>query len=145
MIVSKPKVRTIASVGLFVLAAFSLSGYGVHQVQQTNDRFWWFVLIYTTGPIGMVVLIKILTGIQYLKIGKEKFEFFAPFKFKKITFTGKQLSQWTSEKIKTYGGLYEEIVWRLANGKEFRISKQENTQFDEIHRYMKRKFKRIEQ
>ena len=143
MILSKPKIRTLFSVGLFVLSAFSLFGYGVFQAQQTNERIWWFLLIYTSGPIGFVVLIKILTGIQYLKVGKEKFEFFSPFKFKKTTFTGKQLEQWTSEKIKTYGGMYEEIIWKFTDGKEFKISKQENTEFDQVVKYMTKKFKKI--
>lgn len=144
MIVSKPKVGTLFSVGIFVVLAFSLFGYGISQAIQTDDRTLWMVLIYTSGPIGLVVLIKVLMGLKFFRIGKEKFEIKFPFKFSSVRFDGKELAGWKHNAIKTYGGLYEEITWRLKSGKEYSLSKQENTEYDKALKYMRSKYKKIE-
>ena len=144
MIVSKPKIGTLFSVGIFILMAFGLFIYGMFRIQSATDRSWWYVLIYTSGPIGLIVLIKILFSLKTLKIGKEKFEVKFPFKFVKYTFGGKDIDHWFHTSIKTYGGLYEELTIKLTSGKQLALSKQENTEYDKTLMYLKKKFKKLE-
>ena len=94
MIISKPKTGTLFSIFIFVSIAFSLFIYGLVAIQETNDRIWWLVLIYTSGPIGLVVLIKVLFGLKLIIISKEKFEIRFPFKFIRVKFDGKDLVGW---------------------------------------------------
>lgn len=144
MIVSKPKRSTLFSIGVFLLLTFSLFIYSVISVTETNDKTWWYLIIYTSGPIGLIVLIRILTSIKIITIRKEKFEFKVPFKFQKIAFDGKELAEWNHTIIKTYGGLYEELNFKLQSGKELSLSKQENTEYDKALNYMKKKFKKLQ-
>ncbi|WP_420582938.1 hypothetical protein [Reichenbachiella sp.] len=144
MIVSKPKIGTLFSVGIFIFIAFGIFFYGVVQVQSTSDKLWWYILIYTSGPIGLLVLMKILFSLKTIKISKEKFEARFPFKFKKISFNGKEIDHWFHTSIKTYGGMYEELTIKLASGKQLILSKQENTEYDKTLNYLKKKFKKLE-
>ncbi|WP_422360156.1 hypothetical protein [Reichenbachiella sp.] len=144
MIVSKPKIGTLFSVGLFIFIAFGIFIYGIVQIQSATDRLWWYILIYTSGPIGLLVLLKILFSLKTIKISKEKFEAKFPFKFKKISFSGKDIDHWFHTSIKTYGGLYEELTINLSSGKQLVLSKQENTEYDKTLNYLKKKFKKLE-
>ncbi|SMD32312.1 hypothetical protein SAMN04488029_0656 [Reichenbachiella faecimaris] len=144
MIVSKPKIGTLFSVGLFITLALGAFTYGLVHIQSATDRTWWYVLIYTSGPIGFVVLIKILFSLKTLKVSKEKFEVKFPFKLTKYSFGGKEIDHWFHTSIKTYGGLYEELTIKLISGKQLAISKQENTEYDKTLKYLKKKFKKLE-
>lgn len=144
MIVSKPKIGTLFSVGVFIAIAFGAFIYGLIEIQTADDRTWWYVLVYTSGPIGLLVLMKILFSLKTIKIGKEKFEVKFPFKFTKYSFSGKEIDHWFHTSIKTYGGLYEELTIKLSSGKQIALSKQENTEYDKTLNYLKKKFKKLE-
>lgn len=144
MIVSKPKIGTLFSVGVFIALAFGVFIYGMIQIQSATSRTWWYVLTYTSGPIGLMVLLKILFSLKTLKISKEKFEVKFPFKFRKYSFGGKEIDHWFHTSIKTYGGLYEELTIKLISGKQLAVSKQENTEYDKTLNYLKKKFKKLE-
>lgn len=144
MIVSKPKVGTLFSVGLFISLALGLFVYSLVQIRSASDRTWWYVLIYTSGPIGLLVLMKILFTLKTLKVSKERFEIRFPFKFQKYLFSGKEIDHWFHTSIKTYGGQYEELTIALNSGKKLALSKQENTEYDKMLNYMKKKFKRLQ-
>lgn len=143
MIISKPKKSTLFSVTIFITIAFGAAIYGAINAIDAEIKTWWYVLSYTSGPIGLIVLIKILTGLKTLSVSKEKFNLKIPFKFTNIKFNGKEIEKWSHTSVKTYGGQYEEVIWRLNTGKEFSISKQENTEFDRILTYMLKKYKKV--
>ena len=113
------------------------------QIRSQQHLFWWYFLCYTLGPIGLLVLAKILLGIKILKVRKEKFDVCLPFRLHKKTFGAKDLKSWTHTKIKTYGGVYEQITLQLKSGKTYAFSKQENTACDKLLSYMKKKFSKI--
>ncbi|MFY0628495.1 MAG: hypothetical protein JXR07_19515 [Reichenbachiella sp.] len=144
MIVSKPKIGTLFSISIFISIAFGFFIYGLLNINQAESKVGWMILIYTSGPIGLVVLIKVLTGLRYIKVGKLKFEISFPFKFSKIRFESKDLQAWKHHVIKTYGGMYEEITWQLKTGQKYSVSKQENSEYDKILKYMKSKFRKLE-
>lgn len=144
MIVSKPKFNTLFSISIFLILAFGLFIFGLFKVNNSEDRTLWMILMYVSGPIGLVVMIKTLSGLRYIKISKQKFEFRFPFKLTSIKFEGKDIDVWKHQAIKTYGGMYEKITLRLKSGKELSLSKQENTEYDKALKYMRSKFKKIE-
>lgn len=144
MIVSKPKISTLFSIVIFLTLAFGIFIYAFINVQQSTDRLWWYIMIYTTGPIGLLVLLKVLLGIQIITIKKGKFNVRIPFKFKNVNFEGKDLENWNHSSLKTYGGEYEELKLKLKTGKEFSLSKQENTEYDKVLNYMNKKFKKLQ-
>ncbi|PIB36066.1 hypothetical protein BFP72_12010 [Reichenbachiella sp. 5M10] len=145
MIISKPKTNTLISISIFLAIAFGLLLYGILSIEEAESKMAWYILIYTSGPIGIVVLIKVLTGLKTMRISKEKFDLHIPFQLKRIKFDSKDIEKWSYSTIKTYGGQYEEVIWRLKSGKQFGLSKQENTEFEKVLRYMKRKLKKLEE
>lgn len=144
MIISKPKLSTLFSVSIFIIIAFGIAIYSAINIISAENKTLWYALTYTSGPIGLVVLIKILTGLKTLSVSKEKFNLNAPFKFSNMKFHGKEIEKWSYTSVKTYGGQYEEVIWKLNSGKKFSISKQENTEFDKVLTYMRKKYKKIE-
>ncbi|WP_109831781.1 hypothetical protein [Reichenbachiella versicolor] len=143
MIVSKPNSSTLLSLSIFLAIAFGLFIYGMVSITSATDKFWWTVLIYSSGPIGVMVTIKVLTGIKTMRIGKAKFEVKYPFRIKNVKFEGSDIQSWKHESIKTYGGQYDEITWILKSGKKVSLSKQENSDFDKTLKYMNSKFSKI--
>lgn len=140
MITSKPKAGTLFSLGTFLTITFGAFFFGLYSITQTTNTFWWSVLIFSSGPIGVIMLIKVLTGIKIVTITKKKFDIKYPFRLKNVKFNGEDIDTWEHESIKTYGGQYEEIIWKLKSGKKVTLSKQENTEFDKALKYMKSKF-----
>jgi hypothetical protein len=146
MVNSKPKVGTLFSVGIFLAIAYSVFIYSLTtylgaQIPNTLT----IILLLTTGPIAVVITFKTLFGLKFMEINKEKFSVNYPFRFKKVKFSSKDLESWKIDEIKTFGGLYEELIWKTKTGKQYSISKQEHTDFDKAKSYMVKKFKKIQQ
>ena len=145
MVKSKPKASTLFSVGVFLVIAYGVFFFSLHNYLFKNavDTLN-FILVVTSGPIAAVVTLKTLLGLKFIEISKEKFEVNHPVKFKKIKFTGKELEWWKIESIKTFGGGYEELIWKTKSGVECRMSRQEHTEYDKAKNYMLKKFKKLQ-
>lgn len=145
MIQSRPKISTLFSIGIFLLISYAVFIYVFLEILQSNTyNTWSFILMFTSGPIAIVVTLKTFLGIKLIKISKERFTFKYPFQFSRKKFVGKEIVSWELNKIKTYGGTYyEELIWHIKTGKKYAISKQEHTEFKKILNYMNKKFKKI--
>jgi len=144
MIQSRPKVSTLFSIGVFLIIAYAVFIYAFLNISQ-NDSYntWSLILTYTSGPIAIAITLKTFWGIKLIEISKEKFTIKYPFRFSVKKFTGKEIESWELDKIKTYGGAYEELIWYTKSGKKYSISKQEHTEYDKALNYMNKKFKRL--
>ncbi|MFT7034347.1 MAG: hypothetical protein ACJA2S_002861 [Cyclobacteriaceae bacterium] len=146
MVNSKPKVSTLFSVGIFLAIAYGVFIYSlINYLNSEIPSTITLVLIVATGPIAMVITLKTLLGVKFIEINKEKFSVNYPFRFKKIKFSGKEIASWKIDQIKTLGGLYEELIWKLKSGKQYSMSKQEHTEFDKARSYMIKKFKKLQE
>lgn len=146
MVNSKPKVSTLFSVGIFLAIAFGVFIYSlVNFLSSAIPSTMTLILIIATGPIALVITLKTLLGVKFIEINKEKFSVNYPFRFKKIKFSGKDIASWKIDQIKTLGGLYEELIWKLKSGKQYSMSKQEHTEFDKARNYMTKKFKKLQE
>jgi hypothetical protein len=144
MIQSRPKVSTLFSIGVFLLIAYTVFFYSMYSIS-TDYETWKLVLIFTSGPIAIAVSLKTLWGLKQIDITKERFSIKYPFRFSTYQFIGKDIESWELDKIKTYGGEYEELIWHTKAGKKYSISKQEHTDYDKTLNYMLKKFKRLKQ
>lgn len=145
MVYSKPKVTTLFSVVVFLVLAYGVCVYSVMEFMSVKEPSTvTIILIFTTGPIALIITLKTLFGIKYLEISKEKFCLNYPFRFKKVKFSGRDISYWKVDKIKTFGGIYEELVWQTKSGQNCSISRQEHTEFDKARNYMVKKFKKLQ-
>lgn len=146
MVNSKPKVSTLFSVGIFLVIAYGVFIYSlINYLNSEIPSTMTLILIIATGPIAIVITLKTLLGVKFIEINKEKFSVNYPFRFKKIKFSGKEIVSWKIDQIKTLGGLYEELIWKLKSGKQYSMSKQEHTEFDKARSYMAKKFKKLQE
>ena len=145
MIHAKPKVSTLFSVGVFLILVFGLFAYSLSGFLESDKTSTLnTILVGSSGAIGLTIALKTLLGIKLMQIAKERFSLNYPFRFKKVKFTGKEIEYWKIDQIKTFGGMYEELLWKTKSGKEYSISKQEHTDFDKAKAYMLKKFKKIQ-
>lgn len=145
MISAKPKANTLFSIGIFLSIAYGATIYFAIDISQSNDpEIFTYLLLYAIGSIAVAVTLKTLWGVKIVTINKEKFDVQYPFRFKKMKFSGKDLAYWSTESIKTYGGIYEEMILVTNEGKKISLSKQEHSDYDKTRQYMLKKFKRIQ-
>ncbi len=144
MIVAKPKINTVFSISVFLILAFGLFAFGLLQLRDPHSSSLWMILVYSSGPIGLVVLIRVLFGWKVIRIGKDKFEVHFPFKFSRKKLDGKEMVGWKKNTIKTFGGVYEEIVCKFKSGDSITLSRQEHTDFDKALKYMTKKYKKLQ-
>jgi hypothetical protein len=144
MIVIKPKINTLFSIGVFLILMFSLFGVMVNQyVSYTRPPLYITLLMVGSGALGFSILLKYLWNLKSISIGKEKFEIYYPIRFKRVLFSGKNIVKWNEVKLKTWGGNYSEITIHFTDGKKLNLSQQEHTDYDKTINYLIKKYKRL--
>lgn len=142
MIQARPKISTLFSISIFLIIAYAVFFYTLLG-QNGSYGIWSLIIIFSSGPIAIAVTLKTFWGVKLINITKEKFTIKYPFRFSERVFSGKDLDSWKLDKIKTYGGEYEELIWITKSGKKYSISKQEHTEYDKALNYTIKKFKRL--
>lgn len=144
MIVVKPKINTLFSIGVFLIIVFSLFIVMVNQyLSYTRPPLYITLIMAGSGALGFSILLKYLWNLKTIAIGKEKFEINYPIRFKKVLFSGKDIVKWNEVKIKTWGGNYAELTIQFADGKKLNLSQQEHTDYDKTINYLIKKYKKL--
>ena len=144
MIVVKPKINTLFSIGVFLIIVFGLFGLMVNQyVSYTRPPLYITLLMVGSGALGFSILLKYLWNLKTITIGKERFEISYPIRFKKVLFSGKNIIKWSEVKIKTWGGNYAELTIQFADSKKINLSQQEHTDYDKTVNYLIKKYKKL--
>lgn len=140
MIVSKPKPSTLFSLGAFLFAAYGLFIYTlIDFIHSDQKALFQYLIMFIIGPIALGVTIKILLSYKIIKIGKEKIEISYPFRFKVYQFKLKQIESWKEVIIKTGTKFFKELTLTFENKYKIKLTKQENSSYDEIYGYLKKK------
>ncbi len=144
MIVVRPKINTLFSIGIFLIIVFSLFGVMVNQyISYTQPPLYISLLMAGSGALGFSILLKYLWNLKTISIGKERFEIHYPVRFKNVTHSGKNMVKWSEVKIKTWGGNYSELSVHFDDGKKINLSQQEHTDYDKTINYLIKKYKKL--
>ncbi len=144
MIVVRPKVNTLFSIGVFLILIFSFFGVMINQyLSYTRPPLYISLLMVTSGALGFAILIKYLWNLKTISIGKERFEVRYPVRFRKIIYSGKEIIKWQEVKIKTWGGNYAELSIHFNADKKLDLSQQEHTEYDKTINYLNKKYKKL--
>jgi len=145
MITSKPKSGTLFAVGVFLIMAYGASGYMLYHVVQ-NQAFATYQMILLPLTIGIALGVTIKTIIDYktIVIDKDRVDvkFLLPINKRYYL---KNLNFWQETKIKTFSSTFKELTLRFDNRKAVKLSTQENSNYERIVRYLKKKYSRKEQ
>lgn len=145
MITSKPKKATLFSVTIFLLLAYGLLFYTIFRFFSDAEKaLYQYVLIIILAPIALGVTFKILFDYKVLQVAKEKIWVKYPFRFKKQNFNLIKLEYYEETLIKTGNGVFMQLKIHFDEGSSVKLSRQENTEYDKITAYLRKKYKQKE-
>lgn len=140
MIISKPKPNTLFSLGVFLAVIYSLLLFIVNSAVESNLFRWYHIAgIGVLGPIALGVSLKTLFGYKIIKIGDNKVSVYFPLRFSTKVYSLKTLVHWGEITIKTAAAPYHQVELLFENGKKVKIGKQENSNYDKVLNYFKKK------
>ena len=142
MIVSKPKISTLLSLGIFLALVFFVILYNYKSYYESEfNSVLNLVLIIILFPIGVGICLKILGGYKILTVGKDKFRLRFPLRFWAFEFRIRELEHWKETRVKTFNNTYNELEIVSTSGRKIKISKQEHTEYDKVLSYLNKKCK----
>ncbi len=142
MIQSKPKSSILISIGLFLIGILVADGWLFYTLLQNPDSYLWLKLIFT--PILLVIAIAIArkgyTSALRLMIGNNKLTY-QYFLGTKKSFKISEITSWHEEVVKQKNADYKRLTIVLSNDKVLHISNQENSNYQQVLNYIKKKVK----
>lgn len=139
MIISKPKVGTLFSIGVFVAASMMGAGYGLKYVYSLKPEWYHYALLLIFGPIGLGLLFRMILKYQIVKMGKGSIEIRFPARFKDTTYKVNDLTHWKETVINTAGGKYKEVELVFSDKKTINLSMQEHSNYPQVISYLRKK------
>ncbi len=143
MIVVKPKINTLLSLGIFITICLSVSGYTLSIMMRSGNIQWYqYLIVLILTPLALGILFKTLLGYKRVEVGKNKITIYHPIRFSSQSYLLKEVKQWTEQKVKTGGSTFKELTILFDSGKKLSLSLQEHTNYLDLLKYLKKKCSR---
>ncbi len=140
MIVVKPKVSTLFSLGIFVAACISVGGYTFSILLTSNNPQWYhYATTSFLVPLGLGLLFRMIFKYKVVSIGKESIIIKFPTRFRMKNYPLKEVKMWHETAIKTAGGKYKEVEIIFTDLKKLSLSMQEHSNYSDVIKYMNKK------
>ena len=140
MIVSRPKRQAVFSLGVFT--AITMTGliyFWLEMIKLDEVPTWRYVVIGILILTASLLLHKLIFNYKVLKISHDKVHVYYPFRFFKSAQDIKDLGVWQETVINTKNGEYKQLKLVFVNKGFVKISNQENSEYDKVYKYIKRK------
>lgn len=139
---SIPKSNSLISIGFFLLAVIAVDIWLFWGLFQYPESYFLFKLILapTVFVIGIAVAIKSYSSALILTMGNNGLTYrylFGSDRKHKIT----DVTNWQEEVVKRKSSEYRQLSIHLANGKKLKLSNLENTNYDKLVSYLRKKVK----
>ncbi|UII32902.1 hypothetical protein LVD17_03540 [Fulvivirga ulvae] len=140
MIVAKPKVGTLFSLGLFIAISLSVAIYTAFLMLASNSIAWYqYAIVIILFPLSLGLAVKVVFGYKIISIGKEKLDITFPTRFKRESYKIKDIDYWKETQVKTATGTYKEVEIQFDDKKQLSLSFQEHTDYPKVIQYLKKK------
>lgn len=106
-----------------------------------NFLIWKLILIPVLFVIGLTVAVKSYFRAVHLELGKERLSYRYPFGRQK-TYKLSEVKKWDETVIKRKDSTYKQLVIEMKNSKKLAVSNQENSNYDQIIKYLGKKVKK---
>ncbi|MFY0607898.1 MAG: hypothetical protein JXR10_14360 [Cyclobacteriaceae bacterium] len=142
MIISKPKVNTLTALSVFLVLTFG-SFFMLLNSLLSNESIFILKLILTPVVlvIGLIVLGKLLAAIKVVKVGDMKIQVFYPITRMRVNIPINTVLGWREEVVGTKNGDFRELKILYTKKKILKLSNKENTEYDAIVKYLRKKVK----
>ncbi|TRX56275.1 hypothetical protein FNH22_16685 [Fulvivirga sp. M361] len=139
MIIAKPKIGTLFSIGIFVAFCLGISLYIFLILEDRPAQWYHYLIIVTLSPLALGLLTKTVLGYKKIAIGKERITINYPIRFSQRVYNLKDIESWTEQKVKTATGTFKELTVLFKNGKRLNMSFQEHSNYIESVKYLRKK------
>ncbi|MTI21284.1 hypothetical protein E1176_09650 [Fulvivirga sp. RKSG066] len=144
MIVAKPKVGTLFSLGVFIVICLLISGYAIgHYLSGATMEWYHYTLAIIFFPIGMGLLFRLLLGYRVVRVGKQKIEIHFPSRFTTRNYKLRDIVKWKEVEVKTVSGTFKELEIFFNDNKKIALSIQEHTDYQQLRKYMQKKCSKL--
>lgn len=142
MIVSKPRTNTLTALSIFVILIF-ISFFMLMNSLLRNEDYFIFKLILAPVllAIGIIVLGKLLSAIKIVRAGNNQLQVFYPISRMRLNIKVGDILGWHEEAIKSKNGDFREVKILYTKKKILKLSNKENTEYEAIVAYLKKKVK----
>ena len=140
MIVSRPQRKTIFSLGLFTLVIFVGLVISTRAMLSGGEvPTWRYVVTGLLLLTASFLLHKLIFNYKVLKISHDKFHIYYPFCFYRSVQDVKELGAWQQTVVNTNKTEFKELKLVFVNKGYVKITNQENSDYDKVYKYVKRK------
>lgn len=140
MIVSRPQRKTIFSLGLFTLVIFVALVISTRAMLSGGEvPTWRYVVTGLLLLTASFLLHKLIFNYKVLKISHDKFHIYYPFRFYRSVQDVKELGAWQQTVVNTNKTEFKELKLVFVNKGYVKITNQENSDYDKVYKYVKRK------
>ncbi len=142
MIQSRPRSNALFAVGLFIILTLAVDGWILAGLITDPSSYFMakLILVPTLLVIGIIVASKSYFSAMTLTLGNDRLTYqypFGPKKKHKIS----EVAAWEETVIKRKSSTYKRLTIRLTGGKKLHLSNQENSDYDKVLKYLKKKVK----
>tara|TARA_R110001592_G_scaffold101582_3_gene287420 strand:- start:742 stop:1185 length:444 start_codon:yes stop_codon:yes gene_type:complete len=139
MIISKPKRKTIFSLTVFTLVSVIGALYFMRQILEEPSGTWRYILLGFLLVVCSIMLYKLIFNYKVLKISYDQVHVYYPFRFFKSVQEISELGAWQETIINTNKTEYKQLKLVFMNKGYVKISNQENSDYDKVYKYIKKK------
>ena len=139
MIVSRPNFNAVFAISLFLIICFTLGIINLNILLKGGTKWYNYLIVAVTLPLGISVLIKQLIGFKIITVGEETFKVARPFLFSGYQFKVKNIESWKETLIDTKNGQFQEITVVQDTGRKLKLTLQENSNYKQIKDYLQKK------
>ena len=140
MIVSKPRMRALSAIGVFLLICFTLSFFSIRAVLSGAAQWYHLLVALLFFPIALIIFIRQLVNFKLITVGNNEIKVGHPFIFKGYIIPSKEIISWNEEVIKTKNDDFRKLSIK-SNRHILSLSIHENTKYLEVLGYLKKKLR----
>lgn len=139
MIESKPKRNTIFALFLSTVITLGGSFYMMSEVMGPEAQTWQYILLSILLLGTSILLYKLIFNYKVIRISHDIVNVYYPFRFYRSSTPIKELGAWQETIIQTKSGIFKELKLVFLNKGYVKITNQENSDYDKVYKYVKRK------
>lgn len=139
MIISRPKRNTIFALAVSTMICSFGSLYFMRQVLAEPQGTWKFIVLGILLLCTSILIYKLLFNYKVIKISHDQVHVYYPFRFFKSVQGIDQLGAWQETVVETNKTEFKQLKLVFLNKGYVKISNQENSDYDKVHKYIKKK------
>ena len=139
MIASKPKRKTIFALSTSTVITGGGSFYTMNSILGGETATWRYIILGILLLSTSILLYKLIFNYKVIKISHDIVHVYYPFRLYRSSQPIKTLGAWQETVIETKSGKFRELKLVFENKGYVKLSNQENSDYDKVYKYIKRK------